>query len=491
MGRRAAPQAPEVAKEEEGKGEESSKNEQGAPRSSSSSSSMATTTQKPLPLPPLPFSQKLFLSLCTKLRFSAGTNDRVLVMRTLSHEIDDPNLPKHNDYLCRAFRDARLKPSSSRARGGGAGAAPLRSLARAVGISERTYWKQYAKRLDALAPGNYRFMDARVRFFDDVVKRAVSSSSSPSSSSSSSGGVEQVVMLAAGFDSRGTRFLADAGGELPEGAEIPGAVSSSAAAAASTSASSAEKEKEKEKEKGNQQQQQRQKKKQQVKNKNLRIYEVDLPPIVEQKRALLGELLPDAETWPRPHLVAADLSDAASAARALLAAPGYDPRAKTLFTAEGLLPYLPRSKTLELFGELSKISGKGSEFAFDFLDSGACGVEEQEGGAGEGGGGTGKGESTTKTKKKKETAPGRAAFAALAHAVGSSGEPFMDAMPSDEASQQRLARSAAAAGAGLELAEVLAADAVSARFYEGWNEEERKGQPAVSCVNAFAVWRKV
>jgi len=279
--------------------EPSSKSESGKPPlapppptankpSSSSTSTSAPPPSRLLPLPSLPWWQRLVFKGLVATR-AAATNDKVLIMRTLTQEVAVPGAPCNGDYLAKRFREARCSS---------VGRDVSLKLLSAVGL-RKSYWKSYASVVDRLLPGNYRYLDARVRFFDGAVKEAVGACC----------GCSQVVALAAGFDSRGTRFLADPNGEDPD------ASSSSDSSPLSKKPAPL-----------------------------LRIFEVDLPEVVAGKRKLLADLLPDEEKWPRPELVAADLSDAAKACETLLSAPGFDRRARTLFTAEGLFMYGRRRK---------------------------------------------------------------------------------------------------------------------------------------------------
>ena len=334
-------------------------------------------------------------------------------MRTLTQEVAAPGAPCNGDYLAKRFREARCSTPARDA---------LLRLLSALGLS-KVYWRRYAATVDRLLPGNYRFLDARVRFFDAAVGEAVSDPRRCS----------QVVMLAAGFDSRGTRFLADPSGAEP-GSGSPPPPSSS-------------------------------------KSNSLRIFELDLPEVVAGKRKLLDDLLPDERRWPRPELVAADLSDAAKARETLSSSPGgFDRRARTMFTAEGLFMYLPREKTRDLIREMGKIAGKGSLFAFDFIDAGACGVSSHE----------------DIESKKVPPPPGRSVFATLGHVVAGLGEPFLDAMPSDRESQAEIAR-----GTGWRVKEVLDPAEIGGRFFPGSEGEARKAKvPVVSRTNGFALWEK-
>ena len=135
---------------------------------STSSPSADAPPPSPLPLPSLPAWQRLLFKALVRTR-AAGTNDKVLIMRTLTQEVAAPgDAPLINgDYLAKRFREARC---SSPGRDVG-----LAALA-AVGFT-KSYWTSYARIVDRLLPGNYRFLDARVRFFDATVREATTASS--------------------------------------------------------------------------------------------------------------------------------------------------------------------------------------------------------------------------------------------------------------------------------------------------------------------------
>ena len=396
--------------------------------SAPSTSEAAAPFPSPLLLPSLPLWQRLAFKALVKTR-AAGTNDKVLIMRTLTQEVSVPGAPCNVDYLARRFREARCSTPGRNA--------SLQVLS-AVGL-KKSYWKRYAAIVDRLLPGNYRYLDARVRFYDELLADATLRGAP--AGSSGRGRAQQFVALAAGYDSRATRFLA-----APDGAEPPPSPSAPERPSPLGAASAP----------------------------RLRAFEVDLPRVVRGKRVLLDELLPDERAWPRPALVAADLSDAARARDALLAAPGFDRKSRTVFTAEGLLMYLPREETVALLREMGRIAAKGSLFAFDFIDAGASGVSAHE----------------DIESRKIPSPPGRGVFATLSHLVAGLGEPFLDAFPSDLASQRKIAE-----GTGWKVKEILDPSAIGERFFpEGpgrGTQHQKKKVPVVSRTNGFACWEKV
>ena len=175
-----------------------------------------------------------------------------------------------------------------------------------------------------------------------------------------------------------------------------------------------------------------------------------------------------------------DVETIAAAARETLlsSARGFDGTARTVFTAEGLFMYLPRENSLDLLREMGKVAAKGSLFAFDFLDAGACGVSRHE----------------DIESKKVPPPPGRGVFATLGHLVAGLGEPFLDAFPSDLESQRKIAQ-----GTGWKVKEVLDPSEIQKRFFPGGPGGEReRGEvqkrrakvPVVSRTNGFACWEK-
>ncbi|GBF90902.1 hypothetical protein Rsub_03757 [Raphidocelis subcapitata] len=166
-------------------------------------------------------------------------------------------------------------------------------------------------------PGILNFLDGRTQWFDDRVTAALDA------------GVTQVVVIAAGFDSTAYRL------------GRPGVT----------------------------------------------FFEVDLPKASARKRALLGAALPGA-TAPargagagkaaaaaaalataagaRVEFVAADLATS-PLAEALASSSSFDPSRPALFTAQGLLYYLPPRAVAGLLAGVRGIAAPGSRLAFDFM----------------------------------------------------------------------------------------------------------------------------
>ncbi|WIA41967.1 hypothetical protein OEZ86_009270 [Tetradesmus obliquus] len=97
----------------------------------------------------------------------------------------------------------------------------------------------------------------------------------------------------------------------------------------------------------------------------VKFYEIDLPHASKNKQELVRSLLP-ADKYPRPEFVAADLSKVKLADA--LAATSFDPTKTTLFTAEGLVYYLPPAAVQQLLTCVSSSSAPGSRLMFDFLN---------------------------------------------------------------------------------------------------------------------------
>lgn len=92
------------------------------------------------------------------------------------------------------------------------------------------------------------------------------------------------------------------------------------------------------------------------------VYEVDLPEVIEFKTQTLQDLgaTPTAE-W---RTVGVDLRDDWATA---LRSAGFDPRARSVWSAEGLLVYLPDDAQDALFDNITELSAPGSRLAFEFV----------------------------------------------------------------------------------------------------------------------------
>ncbi|WP_405162590.1 class I SAM-dependent methyltransferase [Nocardia sp. NBC_01499] len=94
------------------------------------------------------------------------------------------------------------------------------------------------------------------------------------------------------------------------------------------------------------------------------VYEIDQPKVLEFKRQVLA----DADATPKADRreVAVDLRENWPAA---LIEEGFDPTAPTVWSAEGLLPYLPGAAQDALFARIDQLSAPGSSLACDAIDS--------------------------------------------------------------------------------------------------------------------------
>jgi methyltransferase (TIGR00027 family) len=148
-----------------------------------------------------------------------------------------------------------------------------------------------------IPPGASDFLAIRTRFYDDYLLAACAA------------GLRQVVVLAAGLDSRAFRLGWPAG---------------------------------------------------------VRCYELDLPEVFEFKETVLAKH--DAPAGCTRVVVPADLRGDWPEP---LCAAGFDRAAPTAWMAEGLLLYLPASDNDRLVGALTELSAPGSRFAFDHMESSA------------------------------------------------------------------------------------------------------------------------
>ncbi|MFC9438593.1 SAM-dependent methyltransferase [Nocardia sp. NPDC057030] len=93
------------------------------------------------------------------------------------------------------------------------------------------------------------------------------------------------------------------------------------------------------------------------------VYEIDQPKVLEFKRQVLA----DAGATPKADRreVVADLRENWPAA---LIEEGFDPARPTVWSAEGLLPYLPGAAQDALFARIDQLSAPGSSVACDAFD---------------------------------------------------------------------------------------------------------------------------
>jgi len=91
-----------------------------------------------------------------------------------------------------------------------------------------------------------------------------------------------------------------------------------------------------------------------------RLYEVDQPEVLALKQERLGGATPACDRVPVP----IDLADDWPAA---LTDHGFRPRLPTVWLAEGLLPYLDERLVRELLGRVAALSAPGSTFLADVI----------------------------------------------------------------------------------------------------------------------------
>ena len=92
------------------------------------------------------------------------------------------------------------------------------------------------------------------------------------------------------------------------------------------------------------------------------VYEVDLPDVIEFKTSTLREL--GAEPTAERRTVAVDLRDDWPAT---LRASGFDPQARSAWSAEGRVGYLPSKTQDGLFGNITALSAPRSQVASEFV----------------------------------------------------------------------------------------------------------------------------
>jgi methyltransferase (TIGR00027 family) len=92
------------------------------------------------------------------------------------------------------------------------------------------------------------------------------------------------------------------------------------------------------------------------------VYEVDMPNVIEFKTSTLNKL--GAEPTAERRTVPVDLRDDWPAA---LRAAGFDPQAPSVWSAEGLVVYLPPEAQDALFGNITTLSAPQSQLACEFV----------------------------------------------------------------------------------------------------------------------------
>jgi methyltransferase (TIGR00027 family) len=92
------------------------------------------------------------------------------------------------------------------------------------------------------------------------------------------------------------------------------------------------------------------------------VYEIDVPNVIEFKTSTLSKL--GAEPTAERRTVPVDLRDDWLAA---LRAAGFDPQLPSVWTAEGLVVYLPPEAQDALFGNITALSAPQSQLACEFV----------------------------------------------------------------------------------------------------------------------------
>jgi methyltransferase (TIGR00027 family) len=91
------------------------------------------------------------------------------------------------------------------------------------------------------------------------------------------------------------------------------------------------------------------------------VYEIDQPAVIDFKTTVLGRL--DAQPTADRRTVAMDLRDEWPAA---LQSAGFDPGSPTMWSAEGLLMYLPAEARKRLLDNITALSATASTLAADY-----------------------------------------------------------------------------------------------------------------------------
>lgn len=205
------------------------------------------------------------------------TNHLMLQFRTYNRDYEIPHA--NDDYLAPLLRD-ELMPSR--------GQAMRKKLLRMKIMHDATQWPVLG------LPGIVNFIDARTQWFDEAVASALDA------------GITQVVVVAAGFDTRAYRF-------------------------------------------GKQ---------------GVKFFEIDLPDASQKKQELVQKLIPKTEyRW--PEFVSADLSTVSL--ENAFKGTSFQKTKPSLFIAEGLVYYLKPAAVKGLLESISALSAKGSRLQLDFV----------------------------------------------------------------------------------------------------------------------------
>ncbi|DBA77721.1 TPA: hypothetical protein ACH3X2_008414 [Trebouxia sp. C0005] len=206
------------------------------------------------------------------------TNYNMLIFRTMNRDMHHPNT--NNDDVAFLFRNRLM---------------PVRSCVNRCLPACLFAYKRVTEHPKHGSPGTANYIDARTTWFDQAVEGAIKV------------GLTQVVVIAAGFDSRAYRLHA------------PG----------------------------------------------MQFYEVDLPHASNIKQKLVQKVLPDTDKYPRPVFVGADLSKCTL--QDALQGTSFDAAKPSLFICEGLVYYLPEEAVEQLVANVAGLAAPTSLFYFDFL----------------------------------------------------------------------------------------------------------------------------
>ncbi|KAK9830684.1 hypothetical protein WJX74_002499 [Apatococcus lobatus] len=208
----------------------------------------------------------------------------MLVFRTVNQDLKRPNA--NEDVIARCFRDKLM---------------PIRAVTTKVLPKSVQRFQKFVEHPTRGTPGVCNFVDARTTWFDKGVKQAIAD------------GIKQVVIIAAGYDTRSYR----------KDLHPPG----------------------------------------------VKYFEIDLPEASLRKQKLVRQVLHDYKEYPRPEYLAADLSK--TALEDVLVKSSFDTAQPAILLCEGLLYYLDTASSSNLLKDASSMAALGSHIMFDFLHQNA------------------------------------------------------------------------------------------------------------------------
>ncbi|KAK9847030.1 hypothetical protein WJX84_012320 [Apatococcus fuscideae] len=214
------------------------------------------------------------------LTFFWPTNFAMLVFRTVNQDLGSPNA--NEDYIARKFRDRLM---------------PIRAVTAKLLPNSGKRFQKFVEHPTRGTPGVCNFVDARTTWFDSGVRQALAD------------GIKQVVIIAAGYDTRSYR--------------------------------------------------------RELHPDDVQYFEIDLPKASQRKKKLVQQTLPDLIKYPRPDFIAADLS--ISSLREALGHSSFNPALPVIFLVEGLLYYLTEAASAGLIRDAGVLAAPGSFMMFDFL----------------------------------------------------------------------------------------------------------------------------